>query len=194
MWISQWLRDEESACDTGDLGLIPALERSPGEGNNHPSSVLAWRIPWTEEPGGLQCTVSQRVGHDWAPNTHFYLQTSHMERYTGRDLWGSCDDISFWLWIWAEHLPGLWMCSQPGGSLVRILWRIPHIGMINSISRPSPLSAEVGGCGGVVWSWKFPASNQGLVSLVTSLYLGAGQEPNQSCCIGTKNAPTVFIT
>ena len=28
------------------------------------SSVLAWRIPWTEEPGGLQCMGSQRVGHD----------------------------------------------------------------------------------------------------------------------------------
>ena len=28
------------------------------------SSILAWRIPWTEEPGGLQSTVSQRVGHD----------------------------------------------------------------------------------------------------------------------------------
>ena len=30
------------------------------------SSSLAWRIPWTEEPGGLQSTGSQRVGHDWA--------------------------------------------------------------------------------------------------------------------------------
>ena len=29
------------------------------------SSVLAWRIPWTEKPGGLQSLVSQRVGHDW---------------------------------------------------------------------------------------------------------------------------------
>jgi len=28
------------------------------------SSILAWRIPWTEEPGGLQFIVSQRVGHD----------------------------------------------------------------------------------------------------------------------------------
>ena len=27
-------------------------------------SILAWRIPWTEEPGGLQSTGSQRVGHD----------------------------------------------------------------------------------------------------------------------------------
>ena len=29
-------------------------------------STLAWRIPWREEPGGLQSTGSQRVGHDWA--------------------------------------------------------------------------------------------------------------------------------
>ena len=30
------------------------------------SSILAWRIPWTEQPGGLQSTGLQRVGHDWA--------------------------------------------------------------------------------------------------------------------------------
>jgi len=34
------------------------------------SSLLARRIPSTEEPGGLQSTGSQRVGHDWVPNTH----------------------------------------------------------------------------------------------------------------------------
>ena len=34
------------------------------------SSILAWRIPWTEEPGGLQFTGSQRVGHDWATSLH----------------------------------------------------------------------------------------------------------------------------
>ena len=32
------------------------------------SSILAWRIPWTEEPGGLQFMRSQRGGHDWATN------------------------------------------------------------------------------------------------------------------------------
>ena len=37
------------------------------------SSILAWRIPWTEEPGGLQSTGSQRVGHDWATSLHFSL-------------------------------------------------------------------------------------------------------------------------
>ena len=34
------------------------------------SSILAWKIPWTEEPGGLQFMELQRVGHDWATNTH----------------------------------------------------------------------------------------------------------------------------
>ena len=41
------------------------------------SSILAWRIPWTEEPGGLQSTGSQRVGHDWATSLSLllYLQS-----------------------------------------------------------------------------------------------------------------------
>ena len=34
------------------------------------SSILAWRIPWTEEPGRLQCMGSQRVGHDWRLNSN----------------------------------------------------------------------------------------------------------------------------
>ena len=34
------------------------------------STVLAWRIPWTEEPGGLQPMDSQGVGHDYATHTH----------------------------------------------------------------------------------------------------------------------------
>ena len=33
------------------------------------SSILAWRIPWTEQPDWLQSMRSQRVGHDWATNT-----------------------------------------------------------------------------------------------------------------------------
>ena len=33
------------------------------------SSILAWMIPWSEEPGGQQFMGSQRVGHDWATNT-----------------------------------------------------------------------------------------------------------------------------
>ena len=39
------------------------------------SSILAWRIPWTEEPGGLQSTESQRVGHDRSDLVCTYTHT-----------------------------------------------------------------------------------------------------------------------
>ena len=39
---------EESACNAGDLGSIPGSRRSPGEEKGYHSSILAWRIPWTE--------------------------------------------------------------------------------------------------------------------------------------------------
>ena len=37
------------------------------------SSILAWKIPWTEEPGGLQSLGSQTVGHHWVANFHFHI-------------------------------------------------------------------------------------------------------------------------
>ena len=66
--------NKESACNAGDPSSIPDLGRSPGEGNgcSH-SGILAWRIPWTEEPDGLQSTRSKRVGHDRAANTHTHF-------------------------------------------------------------------------------------------------------------------------
>ena len=41
----------------------------------HPS-ILVWKIPWMEKPGGLQYMGSQRVGHDWASSCHFYYRYS----------------------------------------------------------------------------------------------------------------------
>ena len=37
------------------------------------SSIFAWKVSWTEEPGGLQSMVSQRVGHDWETNTYLLI-------------------------------------------------------------------------------------------------------------------------
>ena len=51
-------------ANAGDRGLIPGSGRSPEDRMATHSSVLAWRIPWTEEPGGLQSMGSQRVGHN----------------------------------------------------------------------------------------------------------------------------------
>ena len=50
------------------------------------SSILAWRIPWSEEPGGLQSTESQRIRHDWSD---LVQSTAHyFTVYT-----------EFWLWF-----------------------------------------------------------------------------------------------
>ena len=54
----------ESACNAGDPSSIPGLGRSLEKGMATHSSILAWRIPWIEETGRLQCMGSQRVGHD----------------------------------------------------------------------------------------------------------------------------------
>ena len=66
---------KESACNVGDQGSIPGLGRSSGEGNAGHSSTLAWRIPGTEEPGGLQSVGLQRVRHDWVTNTWMYTSS-----------------------------------------------------------------------------------------------------------------------
>ena len=53
----------DNTGDIRDTGSIPGSGRSPEEGMATHSSILAWRIRRTEEPGGLQSIVSQRVGH-----------------------------------------------------------------------------------------------------------------------------------
>ena len=57
---------KNSPANAGDASLIPGSGRAPGEGNGNHSSTLAWEISWTEGPGGLQSTGSQRVRHDLA--------------------------------------------------------------------------------------------------------------------------------
>ena len=49
-----------SARDLRDAVSIPGLGRSPGGGHGNHSSILAWRIPWIKEPGGLQSIGSKQ--------------------------------------------------------------------------------------------------------------------------------------
>ena len=69
--ILQWIMNaacgsdgKEPACNAGDLDSISVSGRSPGEGMATHSSILAWEIPWTEEPGGLQVRVTKKIRHD----------------------------------------------------------------------------------------------------------------------------------
>ena len=58
---SAWMQE----IQVRSLGQEDPLEK----GMTTHSSILAWRIPWTEEPGRLQSMGSQRVRHDWATKT-----------------------------------------------------------------------------------------------------------------------------
>ena len=57
-------RGKESACQCRSRGFDPWVRKIPWRRKWHHSSILAWRIPWTEEPGRLQSTGSHRVRHD----------------------------------------------------------------------------------------------------------------------------------
>ena len=64
--LPRWLSSKESASNVRDLGSIPGSGKSPEKEMATLSSILAWRIPWTGEPGRLQSIGSQRLGHDWS--------------------------------------------------------------------------------------------------------------------------------
>ena len=59
-----------SVGETGDTGSVPELGRPLEEGMVTHSSILAWRIPWTEQPGELQSMGLPRVRHDWPGMYH----------------------------------------------------------------------------------------------------------------------------
>ena len=80
---------KNSPANAGDASSIPGLGRSQGEEMATHSSILAWEILWTEEPGGLQSKGSQRVRHDRA---HSYSALVH-ERITKRA--GNGKDTAF---------------------------------------------------------------------------------------------------
>ena len=61
-WYSEW----ESACQCRGHRFDPWSGKIPEKAMAPHSSTLAWKIPWTEGPGGLQSMGSLRVGHDWS--------------------------------------------------------------------------------------------------------------------------------
>ena len=67
-----------STGDVRDMASVLRLGRSPRGGYGTHSSILTWRIPWTEDPGGLQSLGLQRVRHDWVTNAFTFC--SHVTR------------------------------------------------------------------------------------------------------------------
>ena len=71
--LLRWLSGKESTCNSGDArDLIPEVRKIPRVGNGN-SSLLAWKIPWTKEPGGLQSMGLQGLTYGWT-QTHTQIQ------------------------------------------------------------------------------------------------------------------------
>ena len=65
--MAQWVTNPSVMRKTQETQVQSLGQEDPlEEGTGTHSSVLAWRTPWTEEPGGLQSMGSQRVGHNSA--------------------------------------------------------------------------------------------------------------------------------
>ena len=72
--VGQMIKNPQAMQETWDQSLD---RKDPLEkGMTTHSSVLAWRIPWTEEPGGLQSVGSQRVRPSWVTNTLKFWATA----------------------------------------------------------------------------------------------------------------------
>ena len=72
--MAQMVKNRPAMQEIGvrSLGQVDPLE----EGMATHSSILAWKTPWTEEPGRLQSMGSQRVRHDWATTLSLYFVLS----------------------------------------------------------------------------------------------------------------------
>ena len=92
-----------------DMSSIPGLGRFPGEGNGNPLQYSCLEIPRTEEPGGLQSTGSQRMGHDWqhTDSSPGYRNTKTSLEQTPRP-WVLCSlRMRNRDWIFQLNLPNL---------------------------------------------------------------------------------------
>ena len=105
------------------LGQEDPLEK---EMATHPS-ILAWKIPWMEEPGGLQSMGSQRVGHDWATSLHFTSLLTWVVNcipvyiFPYRDNWRIVEVPQFFIWSEIPYMSSAWTV---GNGCVAFFWGI----------------------------------------------------------------------
>ena len=120
-----WLSDKESACHCRRHGFNHLLGRSPEEEMATHSGILAWKIPWTKEPGRLRSTRLQRVRQlsDWWAHMCDILQP--YVGYLALPTWkavrlqsNGCNsehhahNLWFWTFIWRHYFlcPEFFIC------------------------------------------------------------------------------------
>ena len=135
------------------------------------SSIVAWKIPWTDEPGELQSMGLQRVRHDWATNTYTHTHTHTHTRARARSHTPSQEPRDLWL---KEHLclrsRMVVICCPPILDLINFAFQIGHLG------QRIPWAWTFGLCIKRVPCFLSPAFSEGNRSWLISLLL------HRSCC------------
>ena len=161
LWFPQEDMDEVEQAGLGLAGWIISMgspfrslgqEGPPEEGIETHSSIAAWRIPWTKEPGGLQSTGSQRVRHDWSNIS----LTQALGQRDGPYLSGT--------WLWSDESRAIVAWSVKSLTEVFGVWALDRLVYIwkMSLRRKTPkegagLMLEAGGkAGGLSMAWGFP--------------------------------------
>ena len=103
------------------------------------SGILAWRIPWTEEPGRLQSIQSQRVRHDWAAFTFDPAINWHPNSLRSWGLWGKVSTSHINLHLSYEEMTQIWQWLVLLGILcsletVQLCWNVSRTKILDKVS------------------------------------------------------------
>ena len=130
-----WLSDKEPSYNSGDLGSITGLGRSPGEGNGNPLQYSCLGNPMDEEPGWLESMGSQRVRvrHDWVPNTHICFIKA-----TGKEFGALCSFLER-TYQWAVLLTFTTTASKVSLKLGKLAFRTGYVHKSQHV-QPTPMS------------------------------------------------------
>ena len=128
---------EVSAYNAVEPGSSPGLGRSSGELEEvmaiH-TSILAWRISWSEDHGRLQSMGLQRVSHDWAIKTTKYYYTLQRSFPGGSAVKNPPEMHEMWIWSLSWEDPGVKNDnSYWSGFLALEIWRTVEPGSLQSM-------------------------------------------------------------
>ena len=149
-WINNWVKlrlprwhsGKNTPANVGDEGLISLWEDPLEKEMVTHSSILAWTIPWTEEPGGLQSLGSQRVRHNWATKQQQHSHSGQRGNTAASTRSGLLSCVTL------ERSLRLSGSLPPGGSYVsEVLWGPGELALSDVTWLSSPHTVDPASCG-----------------------------------------------
>ena len=113
-WLKCGSKSKEFACNAGDPGLIPGSGWSLEKEMRTHFSILAERIPWTEEPGRIQSMRLQRVRQDWVTNSFTHKLTVYFDETSQtKTIWMKSDKLTI-VYLLVQSLSHIQPFVTPG--------------------------------------------------------------------------------